>query len=208
MNKKILKKVLIIIILFVVLFVCYKITTTYAVFYSEGNGQVVQKNSNWKILVNNTNISSGILTKFEVNEFETSQNEHVEDGKIAPSITGFFFITIDPTNTDVSIRYDINLDKTALEGKTIEIITIEEIETKANLTLTAENTYTGVIPLIKIKEGTTNKIKIAITWENNEENNESDTALGSSVNAKMNIPITVSIKQYLGEELEEYEAST
>ena len=95
-----------------------------------------------------------------------------------------------------------------MEGKTIEIITIEEIETKANLTLTAENTYTGVIPLNKIKEGTTNKIKIAITWENNEENNESDTALGSSVNAKMNIPITVSIKQYLGEELEEYEAST
>ena len=55
-------------------------------------------------------------------------------GKIAPGFSGSFKIQIDPQNTDVSVKYDISLDKENLANKNIVIKSIENIRrwTKSN----------------------------------------------------------------------------
>lgn len=208
MNKKLLKKILIILILFMILFVAYKLINTYAVFYSEGKGKIVQENATWTIYVNEINISSKNSNQFNVDTFEIQENEHVAEGKIAPNTTGSFYIIIDPKNTNVSIKYDIQLDQSKITTDRVKITSIEEVKTQNNLIKTGENTYTGVIPLSSIEAGTTNKIKLTINWENDENNNEKDTSIGTNANAKMSVPINVTVTQYLGETIEEYTSPT
>ncbi|MGN1352304.1 MAG: hypothetical protein ACI4VE_06020 [Clostridia bacterium] len=57
MQKKIIKRVLIIIILFMIITWAYKIMKTYALFYSEGEGRISQRNATWTIYLNGTNVS-------------------------------------------------------------------------------------------------------------------------------------------------------
>ena len=114
MNKKIIKRILIIILLFMIFVVAYKLVNTYALFYSEGNGVIEQKNATWRIYVNNQNITSKNSNKFTVDTFNLEENNHVAPGKIAPNTTGSFNLLIDPKNTDVSVKYSVKLDKTKL----------------------------------------------------------------------------------------------
>ena len=204
MNKKILKKILIIVILFMILVVAYRLINTYALFYSEGQGVVKQDNATWLIYVNNNNITSENSNKFTIDTFEIEENSHVAPGKAAPGVSGSFYIIIDPKNTNVSIKYSVNLDKSYLITDRINIVSVEEIENNNTLIRTDENTYTGVIPLSDIKNGKTNKIKVKINWENDENNNKMDTTIGTLKSYTINIPINVTATQYLGDEIKEY----
>ena len=167
MNKRIFKKILIIAILFMVLFMAYRIISIYAIFYSEGQGRVVQNNATWTIYLNQTNVTSRNSNTFEVDTFELEENSHVSTGKIAPGTRGSFYIELNPENTNVSIRYDIEIDKTQISNDSIQILSIEEIEEGNTLTKTDESTYTGIIPLQELQQGKINKIKIKINDKNN-----------------------------------------
>lgn len=202
MNKKILIRILIIVILFIFFCMAYRLINTYAVFYSEGQGKVVQKNATWTIFVNKSNVSAE--NSFNIDTFEVEENSHVKEGRIAPNVTGSFFIEIDPRNTDVSIKYSISLDKTGMSNEKIKIISIEEIANGNTLIQESEDTYTGIINLVDIKASKTNKVKIRINWENDEENNQKDTIMGTRKDYKMNLPVNVKITQYLGEIIEEF----
>lgn len=204
MNKRIFKKILIIAILFMVLFMAYRIISIYAIFYSEGQGNVTQNNATWTIYLNQTNVTSKNSNTFEVDTFELEENSRVSTGKIAPGTKGSFYIELDPKNTNVSIRYDIELDKTQISNDSIEIISIEEIEEENTLTKTAESTYTGIMPLQEIQQGKINKIKVKVEWKNLEENNRKDTLIGTGNSEILKIPVNVKVTQYLGEEIEEY----
>ena len=204
MNKKIIKKILIIVILFMILVVAYRLINTYALFYSEGQGVVKQANATWLIYVNDKNITLENSNKFTVDTFELDENSHVAEGKIAPSTSGKFYITIYPKNTSVSVKYSIQLDNSKLINDKIKIVSIEEIENNNKLIKTDENTYTGIIPLSDIKSGKTNKIKITINWENDENNNKTDTTIGTLRDYNISIPINFVATQYLGETIEEY----
>lgn len=204
MNKKIIKRILIIIILFMIFVVAYKLVNTYALFYSEGNGVIEQKNATWRIYVNNQNITSKNSNKFTVDTFNLEENSHVAPGKIAPNTTGSFNLLIDPKNTDVSVKYSVKLDKTKLINDRIKIVSVQETTGNTSLIMTDEDTYTGVMKLEEIKAGKTNNIKVIITWENDESNNKMDTAVGTVNNYKISIPIEFIATQYLGEEIKEY----
>lgn len=204
MNKKVIKQILIIITLVMVLFVIYKLIETYGVFYSEGTATVVQEQAKWTIKINNADISSGIEQELIIDQVEISENTHVAPGKIAPNLTGDFYIVIDPGNTDVAIRYDIQLDKSNLTNQQIQILSISEIENENTLVETDKDVYTGVISLADIKAGVTNKIKVSINWQNDESNNEVDTNMGITKNSKLQIPININVSQYIGETIEQY----
>lgn len=204
MNKKILIKILIIAVLFILILMAYKLVDIYAVFYSEGQAIVSQSNATWKILVNNLSISSQSSNTFNVDTFEMEDSTHVLDGKIAPGVTGYFYIEIDPGQTDVSIKYSITLDETQMSNDKMKIVSLEEIESDTDLILEDETTYTGVISLSDIQAGKKAKIKVLLTWENDEQNNEQDTNIGTNKNYKINLPISVKVVQYLGEPIEEY----
>lgn len=200
MNKKI--KVLFLVLgIIVILFLTCKIVETYALFYSEAEARVSQNLGDWTIKVNNKDVSNGIVEQFTVEQLELETDENVKEGKIAPGLNGTFTITIDPTDTDVSVRYDITFDTSFLKAENMKLAKVEKIDSDNQLIEISENTYTGIISLSDIKQGRKDKIKVTLNWGNIDENDLDDTELGKIKDNKINIPILVTITQYLGEEI-------
>ena len=200
-KNKILLKSLILLSIILIAIIVYQIIHIYAVFNSEVSGNIEFEKGKWNIFVNGTEISSGIDKEFVIDKINVDNAANVKEGKLAPGVTGDFEISINPTNTNVSVRYYISLNQEGLTNKNIKIKSIEETAEGNSLINTAENTYTGIMPLEKIQTGVVNNIKVEIEWKNEEENNEEDTELGVVYNSKLEIPIKVHFSQYLGEEI-------
>ena len=192
------KKILYIIFSFFLLLTLYEIKKTYGLFESNNKMSVQQSTAKWNILINGTNIKSE--EKFVVNSVNVEDNENVLNGKIAPGVKGYFDVEIDKTNTSTSIVYSITFDFTKISDS----ITIEKIEetTSGNLIRTGENTYSKVM---KINDEPINNIRVYIKWENKEENNDIDSLVGLTKDNYINIPVSISAMQYLGEEIIEYQ---
>ncbi len=204
LNKQNKKKLIILACMCSILILLYEIVHIYAIFYSEVTGNVELKNGAWNIVINGTEISKGVQKDFVIDQINIDQNEHVKSGKLAPGLLGNFEIIINPKNTDVSVKYEISLNKENMKNSSIKIKSINETEYNNELIRTDQNTYTAIIPVEKIKQGATNRIKIEIEWENIETNNEEDTKEGSKYKSKLQIPITVKASQYLGEKIIPY----
>ena len=200
-KNKILLKSLILLSIILIAIIVYQIIHIYAVFNSEVSGNIEFEKGKWNIFVNGTEISSGIDKEFVIDKINVDNVANVKEGKLAPGVTGDFEISINPTNTNVSVRYDISLNQEGLTNKNIKIKSIEETAEGNSLINTAENTYTGIMPLEKIQTGVVNNIKVEIEWKTEEANNEEDTELGVVYNSKLEIPIKVHFSQYLGEEI-------
>ena len=116
-------------------------------------------------------------------------------------LLGLLVAEIDPTDTDVSVRYDIDFDFSEFENTNIVVSSIEEVNNRT-IVKTGLNKYTGVIPLSDIKNGVTNTIRVNIKWDNNEDNNEYDSEIGTVSGNVKSIPVLVNVSQYLGENIE------
>lgn len=204
MKNKNIKKLLWLFMCIIIVVIIYEIIHIYAVFYSEMSGNVQFENGKWNIYVNGTEISTGIQTTFTVDQINVDESSHVKPGNLAPGLSGDFEIAINPTNTDVSVRYDITLNKENMTNENIQITGIVETEDNNTLTRTGENTYTGIIPLQKVKNGTTNTIQISILWVDDYLDSNQDASTGTITNPKLHIPITVHVSQYLGETVTPY----
>ena len=201
MNKN--KKVLIIIVLLIIIFLIYAILSTFATFRSEFTGDMKIDNATWKILVNSTDISSNALKEFVIDDIEIDESQGVEPGKLAPGLKGNFNILIDPTETDVSIMYEIKFDTTDINATNIRIDSVKETMAGNTLIKSDSNTYVGIISLDDIKNNLTNNIQVTLFWC--DDGNE-DINIGSIPNHKINIPVQVKVSQYLGEEIQEFKA--
>lgn len=195
------KKIYFCLALVLLIITVFIILKTYGLFETKTELNVQSEVGKWVILVNNTDITQQENTKFSVDKIIWDQNDEVKEGKIAPGASGYFDIVIDPTDTDVSVRYDIGFDFSEFENTNITITSIQEINDK-KIVKTGNNKYTGIITLDEISAGTTNTIRVNIAWENNEENNEHDSNLSSVPNTILNIPVTINVSQYLGETIE------
>ena len=199
MNKN-LQKVLIFVMMCVLALLIYKIVDIYAVFHSEVEANVELENGVWNITVNGTQITTGVETQFVVDQITTTENNHVKPGTLAPGLSGNFVMVISPENTNVSVRYDITLNQEDLGESNLKIKSIQEIENNYQLIKTGENMYTGVMTLEEIQNGIIHKIQMEVEWVDDGLNNESDTELGMDTEP-LQIPITVHVIQYLGEEI-------
>ena len=200
-NNKNLKKVLFLLIMCTTILLIYKIIDIYAVFHSEMEANVKLENGVWNITVNGTQITTGVETQFVVNQISTTENNHVKPGTLAPGLSGTLEMAINPENTNVSVRYDITLNQEELGNTNLNIKSIKEVENNHQLIKTAENTYTGVMSLNDIQNGIIHKIQMEIEWVDDGVNNESDSELGKDNENPLQIPITVHVIQYLGEEI-------
>ena len=203
-NKQNEKKIIILVCMCSILILIYEIVHIYAIFYSEVTGNVEMKNGKWVIEINGTEISKGVQKDFVIDQINIDQSEHVKEGKLAPGLSGNFEIQINPKNTDVSVKYEISLNEENLKNSSLKIKSISETEYNNELIRTDKNTYTAIIPLEEIKKGVTNSIKVEVEWENLEENNEEDTKEGSKYQSVLQIPISIRVSQYLGEEILPY----
>lgn len=200
MNKNI-RKILFLLMTSVFILLIYKIIDIYAVFHSEIESNVALENGKWNITINGSDITTGTVTEFVINQITTTENDHVKPGNLAPGLSGSFEIEINPEDTNVSVRYDITLNQQELGDSNLKIRSIEEIEQNYKLIKTDENTYTGVILLEEINQGINHRIRMEVEWADEEISNEADTTLGTDVTNKLQIPITVHAIQYLGEEI-------
>ena len=200
MNKN-LQKVLILVIMCVLALLIYKIIDIYAVFHSDVEANVQLKNGVWNITVNGTQITTGVETQFVVDQITTTENSHVKPGTLAPGLSGSFVIAISPEDTNVSVRYDITLNQEELGNSNLKIKSIQEIENNYQLIKTGENMYTGILPLEEIQNGIIHKIQMEVEWLDDGLNNENDTELGKDNTKPLQIPITVHVIQYLGENI-------
>ena len=191
------KKVLILLVLILVIILIIEIIRIYAVFYSEASGNIEVKNANWQIYVNNVDITTGQVEEFTVDNLNIDDEEGVKEGNLAPGVSGDFTITIDPRNTDVSVEYDIEFQAEEMENKQIKIVSVEEINGQNTFEQTGENKYTGRILLSDIQNGATNTIKVKLEWEDDGTNDEMDSEYASIPDRKINLPVKVTVRQYL-----------
>jgi len=180
----------------------FMVIDSYGLFESKNVLNVDSNIAKWNVFINGTDIKKN--ETFVVDKINLINNDNVLEGKMAPGSKGYFDIVIDPTDTDTSIRYDISFDFSSLNDK-IVVSGIEEI-TSGNLVRTGKNTYSKVITLNEIKNGITNTIRVYIKWDNSDD--ESDSAIGSVINNFINVPVTITAYQYLGEKIDIYNEST
>ena len=193
-------KILYIICAIMIFVSIYEITNSYGLFESETDRTVDSNIVGWNIKINNDNINT--TQDFVINNFTVVDNDMVTDNKLAPGAEGYFDINIDPSGTDVSIVYDLTFDFTDVLDK-FSISRIEET-TGGGFVKTGENTYSNIIRLSDIKNNVTNNVRVYLKWDNNELNNETDTQIGLTKDNFINIPVSITISQYLNEELVPY----
>lgn len=228
------KKLLTILVLIMLIISFFQITSMYALYKEQIQGEYNTLLGAWKIKVNETDVTtSGQVETFTIanDQLGYVDSEYIQAGKIAPNGQAYFDIVIDPANTDVSIIYEIDIDTDALSStntdlefaNAIEFVSGENYFARQNddgeteeatndISYAKDNTYTSVIPIEKITEGYKNYIRLYFKWKNvtettvvdgvttvNETNNVQDSALGTTENAKLTIPLQINLKQYTGE---------
>lgn len=176
-------------------------------------------------IVNGTNTTTGLLRSYDAknniilpgeqtatftiaeDQLGYVESEYIKNGKIAPGGQAYFDIVIDPAKTDVSIIYKIETTTNEKIPAKFEITNAESYFKKDGETgqitndtkYIGENSYTSVIPVTKINEGYKNYIRLYFKWVNVEANNETDSALAEIENAKLSVPLKITLKQYTGE---------
>lgn len=195
------KKIFIILCALVFIALCLEVKNVYSLFETNGTDSVSERLATWKIKVNNTYLTtlSEDRKTFDLGSIEWESNGHVKSGKAAPGSVGKFYIEIDPTTTEVSFLYEITFDTSSLNNSEFQIINVSEIHGK-NFIRTSENTYVGIVPLKEIRANTKYKIEANVIWNNKEENNKADYELGSKADMKIDIPVSINVRQYDGSE--------
>ena len=201
------KKHIMVLAPFFFLLAIFLVTETYSLFESNRINTSQIDIAKWQVKLNDSSIE-GSSSTFTIDEIHWNSSTNVKEGKIAPGISGYFDIEIDPNNTDTSIIYNITFDFSNLDEDEFVIDEIKEIDDK-EIVHTDTYTYSNIITLDEINNNETNTIRVYISWINDEDNNEKDSALGSVVNNTLEIPVTVEITQYVdGDTLVSIEENT
>jgi len=89
------------------LLLCF-MSNTYSRYVADTTGNLKIAFAQWQILVNNDDITNNTTSSVVLNPI-IDENKYVESNKLAPSSSGYFDISIDPTNVDVAFNYEITL---------------------------------------------------------------------------------------------------
>lgn len=186
-------------------------SNTYSRYVADTTGNLKMSFAQWQILLNNEDITSSTSSSIVLTPV-IDENNYVKSNKIAPSSTGYFDISIDPSNVDVSFNYNISLKvlnenmpdlmitKYAILDKnfdeTKDTITYQDIE---NNSISGSLDINSIIAISGDEIVATNSdeiqsanfepftIRICFEWYEGQDekmNNEADTLIG--LNAKNN----------------------
>lgn len=176
-------------------FLCLTIHTIYTSFGLFETGYEEESNfsiAKWNIKVNNENLN-GNENVFHVDNITYLNNGGVSMDRFAPGVTGSFLLVIDPSDTEVSFKYDLSIDLSDNEYSQIRIDSIEGIN---GTTLdVSSGVYSRVFSLSEIEAEKKDTIKVTFSWVNSDENNDSDSLLGQS-EGTFDIPVNIKFTQY------------
>ena len=188
MKKRVLSVLCVISIIITISTICF----TYSKYADEATGVVESNVARWNIKLNNTDITDGSVYNFVINNIAISGNQNVASGKIAPGLTGYFDINIDPSDTDVSVKYEITIDPENFEDSNIHVSDVYEVGNNT-LIRTGEYSYTGVILLADVQNNVQNTVRIEIEWDSISVEDESDYEYALSLDNVLELPISVNV---------------
>ena len=199
MHRSKVKRSLIAILLVVV--ALFFIAGTYARYSTTANANAVADVASWAVTISHDDTElSNIATNIT---FVVDDNDYVVSGKIAPATRATAEIELDLTGTEVAVDFATLIDTDALA----EVL-------GANDEISFTTTFNGVtyssedVVVIPLENGeafdSTNGVKtltLAIEWENNDENNAADTALGKETlaNRTIVVPVTLTAQQHISD---------
>lgn len=161
MNKK---KIIGLIAILLVCFLYLKSNSTYTSYESEVSSDVKSEIADWNIKINDTLINGTNENGIDIDTIEW-ETEHTREGAASPGTSGVITITIDPTTTNVSFDYVLEIiDKTVDESKTL---TVTKVESSLQTLSKEENKYKGTMLLKDISQNKKDIIKISAKWEDN-----------------------------------------
>lgn len=205
------------------LFLCF-MSNTYSRYVADTTGNLKMSFAQWQILVNNEDITNNSSSSIILNPI-IDENKNIKSNKIAPSSTGYFDISIDPSNVDVSFNYSITLDviNENIPDLVITKYAILDVDTTKNDVITYKNIENNLIQgSLDIESIATNSdefiatsnddfektnfnpfiIRIYFEWyegENENMNDEADTLIGiDDENNNLEINAQIKFEQKLG----------
>ena len=198
--KKIDKLILVLACLSIFLFV---ISKSFASLESKVDARSTMYVGKWNILVNNQNLNSVYSDDITLDDISWESNSHVSDGMAAPGRRGVISFEVDPTDTDVAVKYTITFRDHNDDPS--YLLTIRGISTDGTpLVRSGEYSYTGIFSLQDIRNNNTKTVSIDVEWVNAESNNESDSLIGSQSAEARFLYINMEAVQYNGESIEQY----
>ena len=220
------KKIRIVILIAILILLALIIQSTYSKYTSKSTGTINRDTADSNKKINDKDITipdeNGQVGIFEIEDFtwDWDSAPNVKPPKVAPGMSGFFKLKIDPTGTQVSIKYTITIDDSKIAEMLAGVgVTGEDLADRINLKITGikENGVEielprddkGNIVISKIKElediqsndetDRIDELEIKVTWEDNEANNDVDSKIGSVPNNVIKLPILVDVIQWTGE---------
>lgn len=126
------------------LFYCVSLVqSTYAKYITSADASANLTIAKWNILVNDQDIINDSNFSSTITP-ELLENSNIKAGVIAPTSEGYFDITIDASETDVSFEYEITVDNSednTVDDLIIEKYVIDSIETAYDGSLTNTVAY-------------------------------------------------------------------
>ena len=207
------KKVYILISLIMLLVTFYEVANTFAKYTSEAEATAEIQAGAWVIEINSSDVSSSNSNRlFIINSLTYPSNAYVLSNKIAPSSSGYFDIIFDASGTSVAVRYDVTIDFSALDiSDAIDFDSATVLVSGGDpipLVRTGENTYSGIISLSNVVNERSVTTRYYLSWVDDAtgQNDEEDSRLGVLREiTNFNLPVSVVISQYSGEQLVQYE---
>ena len=174
------------------LFYCVSLMQeTYAKYISSAGANASLAIARWNILVNTVDIVNN--SSFSTNLAPTFEGTtYIRNGVIAPTAEGYFEITINGSDTDVSFTYTISLDI----GSTN---TVDDLKITRYVMDNVEHNVTGDITgNILYNDATRSKtIRVYVEWDDDAQtetmDNEDDTA--ATRNGVATVDVTVNVVQ-------------
>lgn len=182
------KKLLTILVLIMLIISFFQITSMYALYKEKLQSEYATLLGAWKIKINEKDITAttGQVETFTIanNQLGYVNSEYIQAGKIAPNGEAYFDIVIDPSQTDVSIMYTIDIDTKGISSTNTDLELVDAIEflraenylgqgedgqTNKTTNETYEqngNIYTSLIPVNMISQGYKNYIRLFFKWKN------------------------------------------
>ena len=216
----------IVILIAILILLALIIQSTYSKYTNKAVGTINETTADWVIKINDKDITipdeNGEIGVFEIEDFtwDWESAPNVKPPKVAPGMSGYFKLKVDPTGTQVSVKYTITIDDSKIAEMLAGIgVTGEDLADRINLKITGikENGVDielprddgGNIVISKIKElediqsnnetDRIDELEIKVTWEDNEANNDIDSKIGSVPNNVIKLPIKVDVIQWTGE---------
>ena len=193
-------------IIFSVLFIGimgYVIADTYSKYITSTSGSANVRIARWQIMVNNQDIVTNNNITSVIQPVFSGGNDVASD-VIAPGVEGYFDITIDGSDTDVSFSYTIYTDEDEDSDVSDLVLSGYSIDGGSRQSVTSQDGQLSITNSILYNQADKDvTIRIYFMWNDDEENgalmdNSDDTEAAKTQNASAKVTVGVRFVQIAG----------